>query len=78
MIEDADVSDAITHETSSDSDSDPERELDTGSVTVTYIKYDTLDKQQAVDCLNRASMHLQRQKTVNKYDKCSDIDTSCF
>ena len=52
--------------------------LGTGSVSVTHIKYNTLDIQQAVDCLYRASMDLRRQKTVNRYDKCSDIDMSFF
>ena len=50
----------------------------TASVSVTHIEYNTLDIKQAVDCLCRASMDLQKQKTVNRYDQCSDIDISFF
>ena len=75
---DAGASDAIVPESPSDSDSDPEMELDPGTLLFTHIEYNTLDIQQAVDCLYRASMDLQRQKTINRYDKCSDIDTSFF
>ncbi|KAL8791113.1 MAG: hypothetical protein Q9195_006057 [Heterodermia aff. obscurata] len=78
FVEDAGASDAIIPESPSDSDSEPETRLGLGSVSVTHIEYNTLDIQQAIDCLYRASMDIQRQKTVNRYDKCSDIDISFF
>lgn len=62
----------------SDSESDSDIEHDAKGATSTQVECNTLDIQQAIECLYRVSIGLQRQKTTNRYEKCSDIDTSFF